>query len=168
MEQRLDSAQVAKNLSQMGHGPRRKTKDYYSAKKQSNTVTSSDILLCQLYQRSFLNLKGTNTETHNWTMYRVRDFGNHSPKWDIFLKPLLSRICAEDCKSKTCLIAQMKQHLPDLCTLLWSLCIHEYQFCCVLFQLLTCKGNITFSNGVSLGILPRLQGRPYFQLGSTK
>lgn len=31
---------------------------------------------------------GTDTEMHNWTMYRkyVRDFGTINPKWDVFIK----------------------------------------------------------------------------------
>jgi hypothetical protein len=33
---------------------------------------------------------GTDTETHNWTVYRVRDLRTLSPKWTVNIKSLSS------------------------------------------------------------------------------
>lgn len=33
-----------------------------------------------------------NTETHNWPLHKLRDFRVLSPKWNVFNKPLLSRL----------------------------------------------------------------------------
>jgi hypothetical protein len=35
-------------------------------------------------------------------MYRVRDFGTLIPKWDVFVKPLLSGIYVEERRRKDC------------------------------------------------------------------
>ena len=34
----------------------------------------------------------TNTETHNWIMCRMRNFGALVPEWEVFIKPLPSRM----------------------------------------------------------------------------
>jgi hypothetical protein len=35
---------------------------------------------------------GINTETHNWTMHTMRYFRTFDPKWNVFIKPLPSRL----------------------------------------------------------------------------
>jgi hypothetical protein len=41
----------------MGHGPRRKTKYYYSAKEIQQKITSNDILLCLATLEKHLELE---------------------------------------------------------------------------------------------------------------
>lgn len=66
---------------------------------------------------------GTHTDTHNWTVFKVRTLGVLTPKWDVFINPTppymgLKDLCGRggrkiNWKSQRWWMTPRKQHLPD-------------------------------------------------------
>lgn len=103
-------------------------KEYSSiilVKEYSNKMTDSILLyplLCpslNLHWRNFsLLYKVINTETHNWTMCRVRDFRVLSSKWEVFIKPLPLRLFT--------FYSLWKKYFLYICVGVWStLCLNS-------------------------------------------
>lgn len=71
------------------------------------------------HQRNFfLQYTGINTETHDWTMYVVSEFGALSPKYYVFNNPFHSRLgdlCRRDRKTvRTKVMDNSKEKAPSV------------------------------------------------------